>query len=255
MVHSYDTNSYKYFNFGESFTYDFFVSDGNSGFEDLALVTNAPAIYIFTSLPSLEVAKAGTGALQSITTWADIADPDGGKRITIAAISDPAPNSSQYRYEYYAAVNYRLVTDGDILTELRLLPMQRPVVQHSPITTGQADLQNIYSKVDSISSTVDQTAKIAQAKREVKASLAARGYSWAEIWQPSDLNDAVAYRALYLIMLDTMRESGDSYNLLAEEYKAQAEIILHSVRLAFKEQESAAPSSEKQSGSFIRVIR
>lgn len=243
-----------YYNFGEAFTYEFYVRDGQGGFEDLSTVTDSPAIYIFSDLPTRTDAINGTGAIQTISSWSD-ASANGGKTFTVASIADPDPNSSKDQYEYYIAVNYVLVNSGDTLTDIRLLPMVRARATHAPVSTAEADLQRIYSNIDDISSSGDQTSKILQAKNDIKAYLDSKGYDWAEVWEPVQLNDAVAYRALYLIMLDVMRDSADAYAIRADLYKQQSDAILKGIRLKYKETYDANPTEPEQIGNYIAIKR
>jgi hypothetical protein len=244
-----------YYNFGESFVYNFYVRDGKGGFEDLSSVTDAPSIYIYDSLPSRTDARAGTGALQSVSSWTD-ANENGGKTFTIASISDPDATDAKDSYEYYIAVNYKLVDSGDVLTDIRLLPMVRARATHAPITTNEVDLQRIYSKVDSISSSADQLNKIQQAKNDIRVYLDSKGYDWAEVWEPVQLNDAIAYRALHLIMIDNMRDTDDAYATRSILYSDQSDNILKGVRLKFKDSSETTPTAEdKNISSFISIIR
>lgn len=243
-----------YYNFGESFSYNFYVRNGQGGFEDLSSVTDSPSIYIFDSLPSRTDAGAGTGALQTISSWSD-ASEDGGKTFTVSAISDPDSDDAKESYEYYIAVNYRLVNSGDILTDIRLLPMVRPRATHAPVSTAQSDLARIYSKIDELSSSLDQKNKIQQAKNDIKAFLDGKGYDWAEVWEPVQLNDCIAYRALHLIMLDNMRDTDDAYASRAVLYKEQSMNLIESIRLKFKGTADTTPTEEQQVASYIAIKR
>jgi hypothetical protein len=243
-----------YFNFGESFTYEFYVRDGKGGFEDLSSVTDTPTIYIFKDLPSRTDAINGTGAIQTISSWSD-AILNGGKTFTVATISDPDPNSSKDNYEYFIAVNYVLVNSGDVQTDIRLLPMVRARATHAPVSTSQEDLQKIYSRVDDISSSSDQTFKIEQSKQDIKNYLDAKGFNWSEVWEPVHLNNAIAYGALELIMLDNMRDTGDAYASRAVLYGDKSKEILKGLRLSYKNSEDTAPSLPEQIASYIAIKR
>jgi hypothetical protein len=244
----------KLFNFGEEFEYSFFVRDGQGGFENLHAVTNNPSIHIFDAIPSRTDARTGAGALQTITSWSNSAS-NGGKDITISAIADPNETDAKERYEYYIAINYRLETDGDILTDIRLLPMVRPHATHSPVSTVGNDLKKIYSTVDEISSSTDQSNKIQQAKNDIETILESKGFEWSEIWETSILNDAISYYALHLIMLDNMRETNDAYASRAALYEKTASNKIESLKIKIKKHQDALPSEPEQIGTYILVKR
>jgi hypothetical protein len=240
--------------FGKDFNYDFFVPNSDDGFFDLSGVSTAPEIYIFNYSPSRNEAMSGTGSLQTISAWSNITTPYTGKRIAVTAIDDPDVNSTIYRYEYYIAINYYLQTSEQKQTDIRLLPMERVRVVHDPVSTNADSLQKIYSDIDDISDTTDQAAKIAQAIREIKLDLNNRGYDWASIWEPASLNDAVAYKALSLIMLDNMIDEADQYKTRHDFYERQYQSIKNNINLKVESEQNNKIKSE-QTGNIIRVMR
>lgn len=245
--------------FGQSFTYGFYPVQ-EQDYVDLSTVTDDPAVYIYKEgyKPTRADASAGTdngGLLQSITTWTDGTNC---KEIAVAPISDPDPTSNIEERTYWIGLNVPLQDGGTKQTIVRALPMQRVTAHHKGISAAAADLKSVFGSIDSYASSTEQTAAISTATIAIKAALEMNRFSWAEIWRPDKLKDAVVYKALYFLMLSEVAQQGDRWDVLAKAYDSTAETLLAGLRLEFVDEPDEDPKDEEpvqvESG-FRRFIR
>lgn len=244
------------FSFGRDFTYTFIPlreEIASDTFEDLASVTDAPSIYIFTDRPSRTDARAGTGAQQTVSVWLNLENGI-GKKFTIAAIDDPDENGSKDKYEYYIAINFTLKDSEQVQTVIRLLPIQRIKAHASQAEPTQSDLNSIQSNLDSHFTPSEIDNSIKTAVRLVKSSLHGNGFVWSEIWNPDVLRDAISFKALELLALGE-KSPGNSWDEKHLEFKNMAASLLTSVQLQIDPDGDGAPSEEIKQTTTIRLIR
>ena len=253
------------YNFGRAITYELFILEGDDqeGYVSLNGVTDTPTIYVFDSKPTREQARNGTGLtpLQTIVFWSNVTKDSTtatGKQFTITAISDPDPTSSKNRYTYWLGINFPLIDSGQVQTIVRALPMQRADLHHEPVGVTKADLEEIFSTIDAIASTAEQESKIQVAVENVKQDLEADGFEWAQIWEPDDLNKIVAYRALSMIMVEKIADTGDKWETRYREYKKQSSDFLDGLKLKYiADQGGTEPQSKEQAVNIrsVRIVR
>lgn len=246
--------------FDRDFTYDLFpLNPLSREYEDMSSVTSAPTIYIFgeDEKPTYAQAQAGTGAIATISTWVDVElNGNHGKRISIDGIADPEPDSHVERRLYWLGINYKLDPSEATVTLVRALPLIRATLHDEPVSTSRSDLSAIYKDISVIASDDQQDDAIVKAISLIRQELEADGFLWAKIWRPKELNDAVAFKALSMIMFGEMAQTGDRYNTLAMTYKESAGTLLSGLKLEMSDRAIEEPSEISKSPlSSIIVMR
>lgn len=250
------------FLFGKAITYTFYPVQ-EKDYVSLTGVTDNPAIYVYkdTGKPMRAEAAAGTdnGHLVgvAITSWSATADGN-GKSFTIPAITDPEPDGATETRTYWLAINFKLVNSGSTQTIIRALPLQRVSAHHKAISTAAADLEAIYPTIDDHASSTAQTAAITTATTAAKLYLEALGFDWAEIWRPDFLSTAISYKALSLLMLAEIADTGDKWELLAKTYEGIYKGLIDGLKLEYIAQPANAPDDDDPvpvRTYFLRAIR
>ncbi len=251
--------SYKYY-WAKDFTYLFFVPkpDAKDGFEDLLLVTEAPAIHIYMDKPTREDAIAGTGSpIESILAWGDVSDAAGnnGKSIAVSAIPEEDPESDSDRQVYYIAVNFVLEDGEDSILTLRQFLLERPGTVSSPLTVDQSSIQEIYQDVDQIASGTQQDSAIKTATSLAKISLETKGFDWAQIHEQDDLDLSIAHSALSILMTSQIRTPGDDWEVRMERYQEIGGTLLQGIKILYDNTRSGEPDQHTSKGNYLRIKR
>lgn len=235
--------------FGKDISYSFYLRDENNEIVDLSNLTDSPNIKIYEDIPSRDTVDAQTG---DITSWAALGD--GGKSFTISAVSDPNPSSANDTDVFYLGIKTPLQNSGQAQIFIRALPMRRASITSDPLIVVRADLQKVYQGVDAITSDVQQDAKLSESTSFIKQEIH-KEFDWASIWKPSELKNAVLYRALYLIMLNQIVDDGDQWTLRAKEYKTIYSSFLSSIKFRFDANQDGTPDGTKSKSSTITFMR
>lgn len=241
------------FPWGKPFTYSFYplIDD-----QPVETSDDAPTIYVYADSSPVNVgtARIGTGSpLQTINSW----QKNGAFRrdISVAAIPDPTPDQLIFKRWYWIGINFTLTAGGQVQTLVKSLEMVRVKAQHRQVETNEFSLTAIYPGVTTYADSAKITRQIDQAKREIQSFLRNAGYEWAQIYRPDRLSDAVAYRALSLIMIGQSQRPGDHFDKKFAVYEGM--YVTHRDGLKF-EYDTAntgrAITTETQSG-FMFVTR
>lgn len=238
--------------FGQSFTYQYYPQD-TEGF--IVPSADAPTIYLYDRKPTRADAATGAGSpLQTISSWSTTTDGD-GREFTVAVIDDPEPNGGVDRYTYYLAINYTLETGEQSQLDIRALPLMR-VDSHSTIVgVSQADLQEVYEDIDTIASSARQDSAISLAEALIRQEFENASYEWLNIWEPQDLKRLVAFKALEIIMIEQVRDTGDDWNLRLEEYRLMREELQSQLKFAYSLSRENEPEALTTFGTGMRLIR
>lgn len=248
--------------YGKAISYTLYAVQ-ETDFVSLASVTTAPAIYVYkdTARPSREDGAAGTdnGGLvgTAIVSWAASSDGN-GKTFTIPAISDPDPNSTINERTYWLAINFYLQDSAQKQTIVRALPMRRIDAHHKAVGTSASDLEAVYANIDTYASSGAQTSAITAATTAAKIYLESMGFEWAEIWRPDLLNTAICYKALSLIMIGNVAETGDRWELLSRTYDGVYKTTIDGLKLEFVAQPDSSPKDQEPVNVrtfFTRCVR
>ena len=241
--------------FGKDLTYNFYAISDNNDYESLP--DSPESIYIYKTgyKPSRAQALAGTdngGLLETIASWSDTSDSN-GKTFTIAALDDPDVSSEVRRFTYYVALNFKLSAGEQTQTVIRALPMERVLGHHKAVSTAAADLEAIYTDIDSLRSEAQQATSITLATNMMKDDLTASGFEWVELWRPDELNQAIAYRALADIMLGLITSDSDEWHIRYLEYKETWKGLYSMLKLEYDSTKDGEPDIKEAPQSFRRI--
>lgn len=203
------------FRFGKAFTLNYFY---NASFAPSA---DNPVIYIFRDKPDRSSAIAGTGAIQTISSWSagSIAD---SKAISVSAITDPHISDVQTDKVYYAAVKYTLVASGQVQTDIIPFTIGRASGTPDNFNISVTLIKEIYPAISNYLTDSQIDDKLDQTIDEVRLELEAKGHKWDKILRKDLLYLPIAYRTIANCSLSQIVEQDDKfdyrYNLFMKLY-------------------------------------
>ena len=237
--------------FGKSFTYKFYLLEDNQYIDISSSVLDSA--YIFSSKPNRTDAKAGTGALKTISSWSDV--DTNGKALAVPVLDDPNPNSSTSSETYYIVINFEIESGEQVQTVINSLSMCRPLSQVSQVGCTEADLEKIFPTIDSDISSASQASAITVAEESVKLDLQGNGFEWAKVNNPDRLKLAVAYKACSNLMISLSVENSDSWYERYLQYNNIYDKILTEIQFLYDADGDGEPESTENVDSFLRIIR
>lgn len=206
--------------YGKDWTYVYYPPD-DPDFTPLA--STSPSVYIFSTRPSESTARSGTGALQTISTWSEYGNPI-RRELAVTTITDPQDGTKEA--VYWIAVNYLLKTSGQKQLDLQSFILVTPDGFYADPTPSVEYIKGISSSIGSyyVDSNIEAYSKLGLS--QLKKQLKAKGFEWAQIENRDDLKLAIAYKALSLMMLEQISESGDRFSKRYDEYKASYDTLI-----------------------------
>lgn len=206
--------------FGAPFTRRYFPEqDGQT----VNLPDVAPTIYIFgETQPSLTDASAGTGAVQTITTWEKNENSPYDFAYTVDTINDPDPSSPVWCRTYWEAIKVKTLESGTPIVLVRSFELERPGLGDSFPRVTSLDLISVYPTITSYLSEDQLTDHIQLALTEIKLELEAKGLDWSSLKKRDRLFLAVAYKALAASVFSQIRDPNDKHALRWREWKEQS---------------------------------
>ena len=245
------------YSFGRDITYKFYPLKEESftdKFEDIALLTDTPDIYVFADRPDRAKALAGTSNLASITSWTNTDDGD-GKEFTIPALDDPDVDSAKDIYSYYIAVNFTLQDTEQVQTVIRLLPMRRVIGHASTAEPSLQQIVDIYSEAQKYFADYKIENAVKVAFQNIKVELQAKGFEYCSIWNPDALQNCIAYKALSSLALTQFSGTG-VWESRFEEWRDTASSLLSSIRLYLdKDMDGAPDGAPQQTTNTLTLMR
>lgn len=217
--------------------------------------TQTPAIYVFLTMPTRDAAAAGTGAVQTITSWTQDAIEPFACSYTIAAIDDPEPTGGSYARTYYEAINYRLQTSEQVQTIIRSFDIERARAAAALPGASKEDCKRLYPALVKYVSDTELDDFIGAAQEEVRLSLYAKGFQWPAILQLEQLALPVAYKAISLASFSQMKEPGDRFDKRYEEFKAKCAELMNGIQLPVDKDGDGLPEEVAKPRNEWLVIR
>lgn len=202
------------YKFGSDFTAHYHYDDGHT---DFAPSSDAPAIYLFANKPDWTIARAGTGALQTITSWTG--GHSGSKDIEISAITDPDPTGGDVERRYWLAINYTNEVGGDVITDIQELTLTRPKGRIEKKEATISEIKKFFPEIVSYVTDDQLTDFVAIAKEQVKADFLKKGYELNRIVNNDAFYLAIAYKVISLSSHAEFREAGDRMYVRYEDYR------------------------------------
>lgn len=240
--------------FGKDITRKFYpLEDG----EPINLYSQAPAIYLFEEQPSLAVARAGTGAVQTINYWTENATSPYPKTYTFTAINDPAPESASPPCSYFwEAINFYAKSGGQLQTKLRTIELEKPQATESIPGTTASDLRQIYPAIDSYS--IDDTELegfITAAQDEIKRELRKSGIEWGTVESLKDLKYALTFLSIQYHAESQITTADDKFAIRAEIYAKKYEKALSSITIRYDTDNDGKVDEETKPAGILFGVR
>jgi hypothetical protein len=243
------------FKFGADIKYKFYPIKDEISSDDAFDITQFanPVIFVFNEKPSRADAQAGTGNIQSITSWTNTEDGR-GKQFTISAIDDPDISSENKNYSYWLAINFELQASEQTQTVMRMLPIKRLTAHHSTAMPTVEDLEAIHPNITEyfLDHVID--AALVSALQITKLRLKANGWDYASIWNPDELRLAVGYKALAELSLSQIA-GGGSWSDKYKEYKATYETLLKEIEFLIDKDKDGEPDKKESLTNVVSLIR
>lgn len=183
------------------------------------LPSQNPTIYVFTSQPTLNDARDGGGAQQTISTWSQNSSSPYECTYTIAAIEDPDPESAVPQRTYYVAINYVLVAAGQVQTVLQTLDIERASGTDSVHGITYSDLVEVYPAITAYASNNQLGSIINIAQDELELKLRGKGIRLSDVQNIDEARRAIAYRAIQLLSEAQISTPDDKWATRREIYK------------------------------------
>lgn len=227
--------------FGQDFTYNFVPVDPENG-QTVNPVAQTPAIYVFDEKPSRTVAAAGTGAIQSITSWDEATA--GIRPITVDAIDDPDPTSDSITEQYWIAINYIISSGEQTQTILKRLKMARATSQESLIGADAEDIKDVAPAISEYYSDGELNDFVTFATDDLKDELGAAQVEFARVRNPDRLLRVVVYKALVYAYTEQIQTQNDKHDRKRDLYQGRFERALAAVRLDYDSENTGDATEE-----------
>lgn len=212
-----------------------------------------PTIYLFSAQPTLAAAAAGTGAVQTCTSWTQATVEPWTLTYSFTAINDPAPTSSTPSLTYWEALLYKLKTGAQVQTLLRTIELERVSGAPEQPETSTEDLVNIYPAITSYATEQQLKEFLAIAIQEIKTELESKGIEWAHVGNLTKLKLALAYKTISLVALSQIRERQDKHEYRYTEFDAKYQAQMQTIKLKVDEDQDGSYELEKESSKFYFI--
>lgn len=225
--------------FGKDFQRTFYlVLDG----EPIKLPSQTPTIYIFSSAPTRDEAQAGTGAVETITSWNQDAASPYGCTYTVSAIDDPSPDEATPEPAWYwAAISYVAETSEQTQTAIQAFLLERGATPATLPHITPADLIDVYPAINDYLEDEELRAQIAVALSLMITELEAKGIEWGKLGDLHKLKLALAFRAIALSSFSQVKEEGDKFHLRYIEFTRLYSTVMEAIRLPYDKDGNGKP--------------
>lgn len=239
--------------FDKPFTVEYHPQVNGEGVDYLGSQT--PSIYLFSTLPSRQVAAAGTGAVQTVSSWDEVDAKT--VRISIAQVADPYPNDAIQTRNYYIAINFKLDSTGATVTDILGIQMSRARGALTAINVTQQTLEALYQNVSVYFEEPQILDAIELAIKKVKRQAKKSGIDWNTVTDFSELNEAVALKALILLFRSQLqRGNGSDFIDVYKEFKEDYSDVFEDISLELDEDGDGIPDqTAKAKKPFITMLR
>lgn len=232
------------YNFGKDITRKFIPYEDE---QPIALLSQAPQIFLYSAQPTLSQAATGSGAIggsYTVAYWADTAPAPFAKTYTIPAIPDPSPTSNTPSRGYWEAINFVLKSGGQTQTVVRQFDVERTAETDSFPTITTTDLTNVYPAISAYLSTGQMDAFIVIALQELKIDLDDKGYKWTDLFKLDKLTLAAAYKTISLCALSQIKERDDRFELRFKIFSDRYDTIMSKTKLLIDTDGDNSPDEE-----------
>lgn len=186
--------------------------------ENFPPIDEPESVYIFDSQPSLAVAKLGTGAFQTISTWEVSEDNAHAKTIEIEPIDNPSPNDAVNEVSYWVAINYLLQDTEQEQTDVFEILLRANKGNLVGKEANISSIKEIFPEICSYATDLQIANYIAIAKAQAESDFKKKGIDYSTIRNLPDFWLATAYKVISLIGLAEFKEQGDRHFTRYEEF-------------------------------------
>lgn len=229
------------YNFGKDITREFIAYENG---EPIELPSQVPAIYLFSSQPSMADALAGTGAVRAaITTWAQQSIPPYKRIYTHAAIEDPDSDGSTPSLGYWEAIRFIAKTSGAYQVKIREFDVERAGETDSYSDVTVQDLKDVFPAISSYGTDAELSDQIGVALEEFKLYFKSKGIEWHKLHNLRETKLYLAYKAIALNSIGEIKQQGDRFQLRYDEFEKKAATILGMLKLPYDSDDDGKPDS------------
>lgn len=223
---------------------------------EIIVSTDSPSIYLFSSEPSLTVARAGTEALQTLSSWTRAVNAPFLNAYNFAAVSDPDPTGATDSYTYWEAINYYPEAGGQKETVIRNFAISRAQAGEDSAGTSIDDVKKVYPAIESYLTDTQLTDILDSALEQMKIDLEAVKLSWGKIKSQSRLKLTLAYLCIAMSSESQIMPPQDKFTKRAEIYNEKYAQNLKKISLSYDSNgNSTADTKQKAGMSFMIANR
>jgi len=220
---------------------------------EIIVSITAPTIYLFDSEPTLEEARAGTDALQTLSSWTRATSAPFLNTYSFTAVEDPSPTSATDSYTYWEAINYYPEAAGQKQTVVRSFTISRAKAGEDSIGLTIADVKEVYPQITSYLTDGQLTAILDAATDQMKIDLEAVGLKWANIKSQSKLALTLAYLCIAMSAESQITTEGDRFAARADRYHEKYSGNLKKIELSYASDNSSTADSKQKAGASFMV--
>jgi hypothetical protein len=202
--------------------------------EPLSLPSQVPAIYLFSTQPTMAAAAAGTGAIGGTYTlnyWTEVSGSPYKRTFTFPAIADPAPTGSVSCVGYWEAVNYVRKASGQTQTVIRQFDVERGAQGDSYPAITITVLKNIFPGIATYATDAQLSAFLDIAIEEVKLDILAKGHKWERLFELNRLKLGVAFKCIADVSFSQVKEDNDKFLIRYKEFEEKYQRFVNSLEL------------------------
>lgn len=226
--------------------------------ESINLPSQSPAIYLFSSQPSIADALAGTGSVRTKTYWIESNSKPYRRTYTIDPINDPAPTSGSgaKTIGYWESINYVRSAGGQTQTLLRYFEVERtPSTDSHPETTVE-DLKAVMPSIGKYCSDGQLSDNLETALTLLKLHIKSRGLEFTKYSRLDELTLALAYKTISIANRGLIQTPDDKHNYLYNEFESLYAKAMNQILLPYDSDGDGQPDTVKQpESSVITMIR
>jgi hypothetical protein len=238
------------YNFGKDISRKLYPEENG---KPINLPVQTPTIYLFDSQPTLADAQAGTGSVQTCSSWTQATVEPWALTYSFTAINDPDPTSATPSLTYWEALLYTLKTSGQAQTLLRTIEIERVAGAPEQPETTTEDLVNIYPAITAYATEQQLKEHLAIAIQEIKTELESKGIEWAHVANLSKLKLALAYKTISMVALSQIRERQDKHEYRYVEFDNKYQAQMQTIKLKIDEDQDGTYEVEKESSKFYFI--
>lgn len=208
----------------------------------------AENVYLFDEEPTLAEAKAGTGAIQTIATWATAGNNAHAKSITVQAIDDPNPDDAITDKDYWLGINYEIENNEQVQTDIFRITLRRHKGNIVGTEANLTNIKQIFPEITSYATDSQITNFISIARSQVESDFNKKGLTLDRVANLQDFWLGMAYKVISLIGISEFKEEGDRHYVRYREYGLMYQEHITGLRVEVDNDQSGDAEEVKTGG-------